>query len=153
MPRTVFFAPVILTFASTAAWAENAVHPGATAPKVPSVIMDAGPVAKLFLILMLVAALSTLVLSVMARRRRSEGSPRGAGFVSSLRLGGVLLATAVATYLGANILVRINYDGGVPPFHIISPGLAEMAVVILAGLLASALAVFAHGWMTSRPAA
>lgn len=134
---------------STAAHAGNAVHPGGTAQKVPSVILDAGPIAKFCLLLMIVAAITALILGVASRLRRTA-APTGLSFVSSLRLGGPLFAAAVAIYLGANILVRINYDGGLPPFHIISPGLAEIAVVVLAGLLASVAAVFAHGWMSPR---
>jgi ABC-type dipeptide/oligopeptide/nickel transport system permease component len=149
--RPAFLLAIPTFLVATTAWARNAVHPGATGQKVPSVILDAGPVAKLFLLSMLIAAVAAIVLGVMARRRRSAAKPAGAGFVSSLRVGGVLLAAAVATWLGANILVRSNYDGGVPPFHIVSPGLAEITVVMLAGMLASAAAVFAHGAMSPRP--
>ncbi|NBW10911.1 MAG: hypothetical protein EBR82_23065 [Caulobacteraceae bacterium] len=147
-----FLATASVLFLSTAAHAQNAlaqnaVHPGGTGQKVPSVILDAGPIAKVCLLLMIVAAITALVLGVASRLRRTA---TGQSFVSSLRLGGPLFAAAVAIYLGANILVRINYDGGLPPFHIISPGLAEIAVVVLAGLLASVAAVFAHGWMSQR---
>lgn len=146
---SAFGAACVALILSTAAQAGNAVHPGGTGQKVPSVILDAGPVARLCLLLMIVAALAALALGVAARLR-SHPTPMGLSFVSSLRVGGPLFAAAVAVYLGANILVRINYDGGLPPFHIVSPGLAEMAVVILAGLLASTAAVFAYGWMSHR---
>lgn len=144
---TAFLATASVLLLSTAAHAQNAVHPGGTGQKVPSVIFDAGPIAKVCLLLMIVAAITALALGVASRLRRTA---TGQSFVSSLRLGGPLFAAAVAIYLGANILVRINYDGGLPPFHIISPGLAEIAVVVLAGLLASVAAVFAHGWMSQR---
>ncbi len=144
-----FLATASVLLLSTAAHAQNAVHPGGTGQKVPSVILDAGPIARACLLLMIIAAITALVLGGVSRLRR-QAAPRGQSFVSSLRLGGPLFAAAVAIYLGANILVRINYDGGLPPFHIISPGLAEIAVVILAGLLASVAAVFAHDWMSHR---
>lgn len=144
-----FLATITALLLSTAARAQNAVHPGGTGQKVPAVVLDAGPIAKLCLLLMIVAAFTALILGVASRLRRTA-TPKGLSFVSSLRLGGPLFAAAVALYLGANILVRINYDGGLPPFHIISPGLAEIAVVVLAGLLASVAAVFAHSWMSQR---
>ncbi len=144
-----FLAAIATVLLSTAAHAQNAVHPGGTSQKVPSVILDAGPIAKVCLLLMIVAAITALVIGAVSRLRRTS-APKGQSFVSSLRLGGPLFAAAVGIYLGANILVRINYDGGLPPFHIISPGLAEIAVVVLAGLLASVAAVFAHGWMSQR---
>ncbi|EGF90770.1 putative membrane protein [Asticcacaulis biprosthecium C19] len=148
MSAAICLRPVIAAIAlwsvSAPVWASNAVRPGADGVKFTAVFNDTGPVAKLVFVVLVVSAILALVLSFLKRKR-------GEAFVSGLRTGGILVSLAAAAFLAMNICVRMVYDGGVPPFVIWAPGLAEILMVVMAGFVASGAAAFAHATM-ARPA-
>lgn len=125
------------------ALAAKAVRPGARGDKFGSVFADAGPVAKLLVLMLAALAIAALVGAV-----RRGAWPLGTRIAACLVPGGLLLGLAGATFLAVNILVRIVYSGAAPPFVVMAPGLAEMLMVLTVGLLASAIGAFAR-----RPAA
>lgn len=125
-----------LGFASSAL-AANAVRPGAKGDKFGSVLADAGPVAKLLVLIL--AAL--IVASLVGAARRGAWS-LGGRIAARLVPGGLLLGLAGAAFLAMNIVVRIVYAGEIPPFVVWAPGLAEILMVVTVGLLASTIGVF-----------
>lgn len=124
-----------------------------------AVFFDAGVFIKLLVSGLLLAAVAAVALGFLngARiRKRSDTPPIGMGFLAGLRAGGPLLALAGASW---NILTwHLGMIGGgaVPPYLVLAPGVAEVFLILLAGLLASAAAVFSHARLTaegrSRPA-
>lgn len=114
---------------------ENAVRPGANGNKFGSVFMDMGPFTKA-LTLVLLALIAVALVGAIRRW------PPGARLSARLAYGGVLLGLGGAVYQATNMVVRVVYDGGAPPFVVWAPGLAEMLLMLTAGLLASAVGIF-----------
>lgn len=143
----------VLSFMATAtsAFASNAVRPGANGVKFASAFADAGPVAKLIVLGLILAALWAVALAVLNATRRNR-PPQGRDFIAGLRLGGVLVALAGVVFLAMNTVIRVVYEGGIPPFIVWAPALAEMLLILLAGLIASAVAVLLHPHFHLRPA-
>lgn len=121
----------------TPVFAANAVRPGANGNKFGSVFVDAGPIAKLLVLIML----ALIVVSIIGAARRGAW-PAGARIAARMVSGGPILGLAGATFLAMNIVVRVVYSGQVPPFIVWAPGLAEMLMVITVGLLASVVGMF-----------
>jgi hypothetical protein len=109
----------------------------------------AAPMQKLIviaLILSVIAALAILAVKLSRGRRLSGGS----AFLSGLRLGGPIIGALGAC--GALLNMAIGYANvpGDPSLKILAPGFAETFLLIGLGLLAGAVAVFAHWAVESR---
>jgi len=135
---TVLAATTQLIIASPA-FAANAVRPGANGNKLGSVFVDAGPITKLLVLIML----ALIVVSLIGAARRGAW-PLGARIAARMVAGGPILGLAGATWLAMNIVVRVVYSGQIPPFVVWAPGLAEMLMVITVGLLASVVGMFSR---------
>ncbi|NQE62607.1 hypothetical protein [Caulobacter sp. RHG1] len=134
---------VLAAFASAGpALCENAVRTGARGNKFGAVFLDTGPVTKTLVVVLLALIIAALIGAI--RRERWAG---GARLSARLASGGILLGLAGAVFQATNMVVRIVYDGGAPPFVVWAPGLAEILLILTAGFLASAVGVF-----TRRPA-
>ncbi|WP_184717731.1 hypothetical protein [Caulobacter sp.] len=116
---------------------ENAVRTGARGNKFGAVFLDTGPVTKTLVVVLL----ALIVAALVGALRRGQW-PAGARLSERLAWGGILLGLAGAVFQATNMVVRIVYDGGAPPFVIWAPGLAEILLILTAGLLASAVGVF-----------
>lgn len=119
------------------AFAANAVRPGANGNKFGSVFVDAGPITKLLVLIML----ALIVVSLIGAARRGAW-PLGARIAARMVAGGPILGLACATFLAMNMVVRVVYSGQIPPFVVWAPGLAEILMVIMVGLLASVVGMF-----------
>jgi hypothetical protein len=108
-----------------------------------------GPLQKLVVIALLLAIAAAVVVlagKISGGRRLAGGST----FLSGLRLGGPILGGLGAC---ASLLsMTLGYAGvpGDPPLRILAPGFAEAFLQIGLGLLAGAVAVFAHWAVESR---
>lgn len=116
---------------------ENAVRTGARGNKFGAVFLDTGPVAKVLILVLL-----ALIIAAVVGAIRRDRWPGGARLSQRLATGGILLGLTGAVFQATNMVVRVVYDGGAPPFVVWAPGLAEMLLMLTAGLLASAVGVF-----------
>jgi asparagine N-glycosylation enzyme membrane subunit Stt3 len=108
-----------------------------------------GPLQKLVVIALciaVVAAIVVLALKLSGGRRLAGGST----FLSGLRLGGPIIGALGAC--ASLFAMTLGYAGvpGDPPLKILAPGFAEAFLQIGLGLLAGAVAVFAHWAVESR---
>lgn len=102
---------------------------------------------KLIMILLVVAAVAAIVVTVrklMSGRYLSGGS----AFLSALRLGGPLIGLLGGAYNGLTIMFGLSR--GPQPFHVVAPGLAEAAFLVLLGLFCGVVAVIGHWAVEAR---
>ena len=118
------------------------------APLTPgTVFADAAPSMKLLMILLLVAMVAAVVVTV----RKLMSGPYlsgGSAFLSALRLGGPLIGLLGGAFNGLMILIGLAQ--GPQPFHVIAPGLAEAAFLIVLGLFSGVVAVICHWAVEAR---
>jgi hypothetical protein len=131
----------LIVAASLSAWSAQAqtVEPGGRGLKILAAFNDAGPTNKLIVLGLLACAIAALVIAVRGRLGRASA---GAGFVSGLRVGGPLIALAAVFH---NLLAWNVYQAWFnrPPSPLqLAQGNAELALIAVAGALASAVAVF-----------
>lgn len=122
--------------------------------KLSMTFMDAGPDIKLLVLLLLAAAVTALV--VWFRGRRGDPARISEQWVARLggwRAGLPLLSLAGAAHLAMNSSVAAYAYPEQPTFRLMAPGLAEMAMVLSAGMLAGGLAALAHASLSGRIAA
>lgn len=112
---------------------------------------DAAPLQKVIILALFVAILSAFGVAA-ARLVKGPAHRWGAGFVSSLRLGGPLLGLLGATYSTLNGFVGLANVPVTPPLRVIAPGVAESLFVLGLGILAAVAAVFAHWAMEAKSA-
>ena len=96
------------------------------------VFLDAAPAMKAVMVILIAAiigAVAVCVRKVMAGPNLSGGST----FLSALRLGGPLLGLLGGAYNG--LMMFMGLARGPQPFEVLAPGLAEIAMLILLGLL------------------
>jgi hypothetical protein len=111
------------------------------------VFMDAAPAMKVVMIILIVATLGAVgvcVRKLMAGPNLSGGST----FLSALRLGGPLLGLMGGAYNG--LMIFMGLARGPQPFHVIAPGLAESALLVLLGLICGVVAVACHWAVEAR---
>lgn len=113
------------------------------------VFLDATLPMKLVMILLLVAAIASTVLTVgkLARGRQLAG---GSAFVSALRLGGPLLGLMGAAFTVLMMFIGMANAGRDVPMAVLAPGFAEAAFLFLLGLLAGAVGVICHWAIEAR---
>lgn len=136
----------LIVAASLSAWSANAqsVEPGGRGLKILAAFNDAGPETKLIVLGLLACAIAALVIGVRGRLGRASA---GAGFVSGLRVGGPLIAlTAVFHNLLNWNVAQAWFDRPPSPLQL-AQGNAELALIAVAGALASAVAVFSLAHM------
>ncbi len=115
-----------------------------------TVFFDADPVIKLVMLLLTAASLAAVVVSLLKllSRRRLAG---GSAFLSSLRLGGPLVGLLGATYVGLMMFLGIAAaERGSIDLQVLSPGLAEVVLLLLLGFLAGTVAVIANWAVEAR---
>jgi biopolymer transport protein ExbB/TolQ len=102
---------------------------------------------KLVMIVLVAAifgALAVCVRKLMSGQALSGGST----FLSALRLGGPLLGLLGGAYNG--LMMFMGLARGPQPFEVLAPGLAEIALLILLGLLSGVVAVICHWAVEAR---
>lgn len=137
MKRTYTLAIGLLAALASAgpALCENAVRPGEHGNKFGAVFMDAGPIGKLLTV-------GLVVLTVVAVIGAIRRWPPGARLSKRLVYGGVLVGLGAVVFEATLLMVRFVYDGGVPPFVVWAPALAEMLMILTAGFVASIAGIF-----------
>ncbi len=113
-----------------------------------TVFFDASPLMKLIMVGLLAAAAAAIVISV----RKVLAGPNlsgGSAFVSALRLGGPLLGLLGGAYTGLMMFMGLARQGA-QPIEVLAPGLAEIAMLVLLGLLAGVVGVAAHWAIEAR---
>ncbi len=111
------------------------------------VFLDATPAMKLVMVVLVAATLGAIAVCVrklMAGPNLSGGST----FLSALRLGGPLLGLLGGAYNG--LMMFMGLARGPQPFEVLAPGLAEIAMLILLGLLSGVVAVVCHWAVEAR---
>jgi hypothetical protein len=114
-----------------------------------SLFGDSGPIIKLLMVALVVAALAAIVvtgLKLSAGRRLAGGS----SFVSALRAGGPLIGLLGAVFNLLSIFIGIANAGAETPLAVLSPGFAEAAMVLFLGLFAGVIAVICHWIIEAR---
>lgn len=137
---------ILIVAASLSAWSAQAqsVEPGGQGLKILAAFNDAGPLNKVVVLGLLACAIAALVIGVRGRLGRASA---GAGFVSGLRVGGPLIAlTAVFHNLLNWNVAQAWFDRPPSPLQL-AQGNAELALIAVAGALASAVAVFSLAHM------
>lgn len=112
------------------------------------VFMDASPSMKVVMLGLLVATLAAIIVGV----RKVLAGPNlsgGSAFVSALRLGGPLLGLLGGAYTGLMMFMGLARRGA-QPIEVLAPGLAEIAMLVLLGLLAGVVAVASHWAIEAR---
>ncbi len=111
------------------------------------VFLNAAPAMKAVMIILIVAILVAIAICV----RKLMAGPNlsgGSSFLSALRLGGPLLGLLGGAYNG--LMITVGLAHGPQPFHVVAPGLAEIALLILLGLLCGVVAVICHWAVEAR---
>jgi biopolymer transport protein ExbB/TolQ len=111
------------------------------------VFLHAAPAMKAVMVILIFAMIAAIVICVrklMAGPNLSGGST----FLSALRLGGPLLGLLGGAYNG--LMMFMGLARGPQPFHVVAPGLAESALLVLLGLLCGVVAVACHWAVEAR---
>ena len=114
------------------------------------VFFDADPVVKLIVVGLLIVSIAAVVVCI---RKLASGSrlAGGSAFIAGLRYGGPMAGFLGACYTGLAIFVGItNAPPADLPLKVIAPGLAEVTLLALLGLLAGAVAVICHWAIEAR---
>lgn len=113
------------------------------------VFADADETMKALMILLLLAALASVVVTglKLAAGRRLAG---GSAFVSALRLGGPLIGLLGAAFILLNGFMGIANAGESVPMSVLAPGFAEAAMLIFLGLFAGVVGVICHWVIEAR---
>ena len=111
------------------------------------VFLDAAPAMKLVMVILIAASLGAVAVCV---RKLMSGPTLSGGstFLSALRLGGPLLGLLGGAYNG--LMMFMGLARGPQPFEVLAPGLAEIALLILLGLLSGVVAVICHWAVEAR---
>lgn len=111
------------------------------------VFLDATPAMKVVMLLLVILTLTAVGICV----RKLAAGPNltgGSAFLSALRLGGPLLGLLGAAYNG--LMIFMGLSRGPQPFHVVAPGLAECALLVLLGLICGVVAVICHWAVEAR---
>ena len=105
-----------------------------------AVVANATAVAKLILLclLVLIGAAVVVCARTLASGPRLAG---GSAFLAGLRLGGPLTGLMGAAWSGFMMSMGLANIGRPAPINVLAPGLAEMSLMIVLGLLAGAVGV------------
>ncbi len=145
-PRVSRLAAATFLTALLAPGAASAAGPGIT---LGNVFGDAAPSVKLVMLLLVVGALASVIVTALklASGRRLSG---GSAYVSALRLGGPLLGLVGAVYVLLMGFIGIANAGEAVPMAVLAPGYAEAALLFLLGLLAGVVGVICHWIIEAR---
>ena len=114
----------------------------------PSLIfLNATPAMKVVMVILIAATLGAVVVCV----RKILSGPNlsgGSTFLSALRLGGPLLGLLGGAYNG--LMMFMGLARGPQPFEVLAPCLAEIALLVLLGLLCGVVAVVCHWAVEAR---
>ncbi len=113
------------------------------------VFENAAPVAKLIMVILVLAclaAVAVLALKLGSGKRLSGGS----AFLSGLRLGGPIIGFFGACYSGLAMTMGVANIPVQPTLKMLAPGFAESFLMVGLGFLAGLIAVIAHWAVESR---
>ena len=122
--------------------------------KLGMTFMEASPDIKLLTLAFVGAAIAAIVTWV--RNRRGEPAKirdRTLARLRGWRVGGPMLGAAAAAYLAMNNFVAAYAYPEAPTFRLMAPGLAEIAMVLWAGLLSGGVAAVTYASLSGRVAA
>lgn len=111
------------------------------------VFLHATPAMKAVMLILVVLTVSAIVIGA----RKLAAGPNlngGSAFLSALRLGGPLLGLLGGAYNG--LMIFMGLSRGPQPFHVVAPGLAECALLLLLGLVCGVVAVICHWAVEAR---
>lgn len=139
-PRTCAVFAVLALAAPAAAQA---------APLTPAgVFLDADPIVRTVMIGLLVAAAAAVAVAVR-KLRAGETLTGGSAFLRALRLAGPLLGLAGAAYVGLMFFIALS-NFPTPTMRVLAPGVAEIVMVVLLGLLTGVVATVANWAVEAR---
>lgn len=120
--------------------------------KLTNTFGDAAPEIQLLTVALWLVAPAAVALWILGVRtlRRGGSVQRSLTFLSGWRVGGPLLALAGIAYLLMNFLVAVYAYPAPADLKTYAPGLAEMAMVLWAGLSAGAFTTLAHAGLKGR---
>lgn len=138
--------------AAAEAAAQAAAKTWCCGAKLTNTFADAAPEIQLLTLTLFVIAIAAVVLWIRGARVLGRGgqAPRSLGFLAAWRLGGPLLALSGVAYLLMNFFVAVYAYPGPADLKTYAPGIAEMAMVLWAGLSAGAFATLGHAGLKSR---
>jgi hypothetical protein len=115
----------------------------------PGVIFTDAAIFPQIIVAALLAATVAAVVICVRKLMPGKKLAGGSAFISGLRAGGPLLGLLGATYGLLNSAIGI---ANVQPKNllVVMPGIAEMLMIVLVGLLAGVVAVIAHWAIESR---
>ena len=111
---------------------------------------DSAPLQKLIILFLAGSIVATGV--IVARALTSRRPSSGSAFVSGLKTGGPLVGLLGALYSFMNGAIGVANIPITPTARIIAPGVAESLFVLGLGVLAGAVAAFAHAFIEARSA-
>jgi biopolymer transport protein ExbB/TolQ len=113
-----------------------------------SIFLDAGPLIKAIILILVVAAITAVVVTVkkVASGRHLTG---GSAYLSGLRLGAPLLGLLGAAFNGLMMFVALAQFGP-QPINVLAPGLAEATFLVVMGLIVGVVAVICHWAVEAR---
>jgi hypothetical protein len=150
MRLTVTITTAAVLAAAPAAQAQNLC----CGRKLGMTFMEASPDIKLLTLAFVGAAIAAIVTWV--RNRRGEPgkiADRTLARLRGWRVGGPMLGAAAAAYLAMNNFVAAYAYPEAPTFRLMAPGLAEIAMVLWAGLLSGGAAALVYAALAGRAAA
>lgn len=138
-------AALVASLMSTGAMAQAPKPPPLTAG---AIFTDAAIFPQIIMFVLFAAIVAAIVICV----RKFISGPKlagGSAFISGLRAGGPLLGLLGATYGLLNSAIGLAI---VQPenLYVVMPGIAEMLMLVLIGLLAGVVAVIAHWAIESK---
>jgi hypothetical protein len=114
-----------------------------------SIIFDAAPPVQ-FLILGLLLSLLAAVFICLKKLMQGPRISGGSAFLKGLRLGGPLAGFVGATFTGLNMAIGLSNAKEMPPIQVLAPGYAEIAFLVLLGLLVGSVAVITNWAVEAR---
>ncbi len=113
------------------------------------VLQHANPVVQAIVVGLVLATLAALLVCglKLAQGPRLAG---GSAFLAGLRLGGPLAGLVGAAYNGLVMAIGLANRTGPAPLQVLAPGLAEVMLLILLGLVSGAVAVIANWAVEAR---
>jgi len=130
------------------------VVPVADRLTVGGVFADAAPEMKLMLALLLIATVAALAVWAMSLGKVGKADAKGvAGALGRLRIvrsAGVPLGCLAASYVMFSSFMGIANVRPTPTLTVVAPGLAEAALAIMLGLLATTVAVICERHLEAR---
>jgi len=132
--------------------AEAAARTWCCGAKLTNTFADAAIEVQLLTLTLGIVTIAAIALWIRGARVLGRGgqAPRSLAFLAAWRVGGPLLALSGIAYLLMNFFVAVYAYPHPADIKTYAPGIAEMAMVLWAGLSAGAFATLGHAGLKGR---